>query len=150
AILALTNLHSLGWIHTPKIEAALQRVRLAQHWSMYAPQPMNSEGWLLLQGRFEDRPDTELFSGQLWSLDKPQDLSTHYGGMRWRKAIRAQMIDPTNRYREPMVIWACQHWSQVLADDPPTHISMVWVYEDSGPPERVTQVLPVGGMDCRK
>ena len=148
AILALTNLHSLGWSHTPKIEAALQRVHLAQHWNMYAPQPMGLEGWLLLQGRFENRPLTELFSGQLWSLDKPQDLSQHYGGMRWRKAIRAQMIDPTHRYREPMVVWACQHWSQVLPDDPPTYISMVWVFEASGPPERVTKVLPVGGMDC--
>lgn len=148
AVLALTNLHSLGWIHTPRVEAALDRARLAQHWNMYAPQPMDREGWLLLQGQFEHRPDTELFSGQLWSLDKPQDLSQHYGGMRWRKAIRAQMIDPTNRYREPMVIWACQHWSQVLADDPPTRINMVWVFEASGPPERVVQVLPVGGMDC--
>ncbi len=147
-VLALTNLHSLGWTHTPRIEAALHTVRLSQHWNMYAPQPMNREGWLLLQGQFAERPDTELFSGRHWSLDKPQDLSQHYGGMRWRKAIRAQMVDPTNRYREPMVIWACQHWSQVLPKDPPTHINMVWVFEASGPPERVTQVLPVGGMDC--
>lgn len=147
-VLLATNLHSLGWAPLPTVEATLDRLRLSQHWNMYAPEPMDREGWLLLQGQFEGRPDTELFSGQLWSLDKPQDLSSHYGGMRWRKAIRAQMIDPTNRYREPMVIWACRHWTRVLAEDPPTRINMVWVYEDSGPPERVTQVLPVGGMDC--
>lgn len=148
AVLLATNLHSLGWAQLPTVEATLDRLRLSQHWNMYAPEPMRREGWLLLQGQFAARPDTELFSGQLWSLDKPEGLSTHYGGMRWRKAIRAQMIDPTNRYRAPFVAWACQHWTQVLPEDPPKRITMVWVYEDSGPPERVTQVLPVGGMDC--
>ena len=80
-----------GW------SALKSTLRLDQKWSMFAPYPKKSDGWLVIPGLTEDGRLVNVFQpGRELSFAKPDSLfADYYQNYRWRKYLTRI---PTKRF----------------------------------------------------
>lgn len=70
-----------------RAEPALDITRTDQYWTMFAPDPRSTDGWLVADGRLENDSRVDAFHGGPVRWDRPPDVSDTYPTARWRKYI---------------------------------------------------------------
>ena len=72
-----------GWVRS-----YVATLGLSQYWSMFSPHPPRRDVWHLVPALKVDGVVVELLSGADVVLEAPVDGPRHYGGYRWRQAVR--------------------------------------------------------------
>jgi len=88
--------------------------RLDQKWSMFAPYPKKSDGWLVIPGVMEDGSLVNVFdSSSNVTFEKPDDLFVNfYNNYRWRKYLTRIPLERYEGYRSAYGGWLCRQWNE--------------------------------------
>ena len=77
--------------------------RMDQSWELFAPDPMKSEGWLVVEGELQDGEHVDLKNQTATLSDAPPPLiSTTYYNERWRKYL----MNIADGYQDQCFIYA--------------------------------------------
>lgn len=108
---------------------AMRALRLDQNWNMYAPTPMRDDGWMVVQVVMKDGRKVDLLrQGRKVSWSKPENVSRHYGGIRWQRVMRSLWERPYRHVREPYLRWACE---EARAFGDPDVVTMFYMREET-------------------
>lgn len=117
-----------------------------QHWSMFAPWPLLTDGWLEAPATLQNGSRIDAFHHEPVSWAKPTDVSREYPTARWRKYItrlRAGDAD-TRAFADAL----CTRWAQTH-EQSLTQVSIVYLAQptrlDGPEPIRRRHLLTV---DC--
>ena len=97
-----------GW------SALKSTLRLDQKWSMFAPYPKKSDGWLVIPGLTEDGRLVNVFQpGRELSFAKPDSMfADYYQNYRWRKYLTRIPTKRFEGYRSHYGGWLCRQWNE--------------------------------------
>ena len=89
-------------------------LRLDQKWSMFAPYPKKSDGWLVMAGVTEDGELVNVFDqGAAVTFAKPESMFVNfYTNYRWRKYLTRVGEKKYEGYRLPLGGWLCRQWNK--------------------------------------
>ena len=85
---ALWNLADLPGVHLPfpRPERLVSMLRLDQKWNMFAPRPLDEDGWYVIETELVDGTKVDLYrEGAPVSFEKPIRIAPTYPNARWRK-----------------------------------------------------------------
>lgn len=114
------NLHGIpqtDWRIPAVIPTVLDKLRLKQRWSMFAPHPLKTEGWVVIEGALEDGSAVDVYRGKLGRADtaRPDDMYQSYGNDRWRKFFDNLRRPEWQQARLYYARYLCRQWN---ADQP--------------------------------
>ena len=104
-------------INMPKGWYALKNtLRLDQKWSMFAPYPKKSDGWLVIPGVTEDGRLVNVFDAEgAVTFEKPESMFVNfYSNYRWRKFLTRIPTKRYEAYRAHYGGWLCRQWNEGL------------------------------------
>jgi len=128
-LVVLWNVQFLGYGEvagqdvTPEAaDSAIDLTRTDQYWTMFAPEPLSVDGWLVAPGTFPNGTRIDAFHGGRVTWDRPDDVSSTYPTHRWRKYLtglwRSGSVD-----RQLFADYLCGRY-----DDAWPHLTNVSVY----------------------
>jgi hypothetical protein len=88
-------------------------LRLDQYWDMFAPYPLNSDGWYVIRGKLRDGTVVDVYNRREGepSREKPADIARTYSDYRWRKYLSRTRIE---RYKRQLLHYGrylCGSWN---------------------------------------
>jgi hypothetical protein len=115
-VILLWNAASVGAVDTP--EAVESNVDPEQfRWNMFAPAPLNVDGWYVVPGRLESGERVDAFRGGPVEWDKPAEVDRTYPSARWRKYLQDVRWSEDRRLREEFAGYLCYRWNTTHEDD---------------------------------
>ncbi len=117
----------------PHINRDLVTVRntlgLWQKWNMFAPYPIRSSQWPIIEGIRKDGTRVDLFRDVLKPAPqgKPDDLSYNYSSYRWRKYLGRLYLKKFKNYRRQFASFECKRWNEMYKHDPKNRIAKVQI-----------------------
>jgi hypothetical protein len=94
-------------------EAILEYTGLWQYWDMFAPTPLQIDGWLTVRGHFEDGRDAELFALRP-QANGEQPPGIQWGpDMRWYKYVENVNDNRDDRLLRSLGRYTCQQYNTV-------------------------------------
>lgn len=95
-------------VHQPRhFRWLAEMTRVTQKWSMFAPKPMLTDGWLVTEAMLADGSRIDLQTGAPVTFAKPADAWRWTGGTRWRKFTaklhRSSMAERRQLYLDYLV-----------------------------------------------
>lgn len=88
---------SLKQLFTP----VANTMRLDQYWGMFAPKPMQDDGWFSLAALLDDGRRVDLFQdGRTHTYDRPADVVHMHKTARWAKYWMNLWMEKHGRYRK--------------------------------------------------
>ncbi|SDM55240.1 Vitamin K-dependent gamma-carboxylase [Halogranum gelatinilyticum] len=115
-LILLWNAASVGAVDTP--EAVESNVDPEQfRWNMFAPAPLNVDGWYVVPGRLESGERVDAFRGGTVEWDKPAEVDRTYPSARWRKYLQDVRWSGDRRLREEFAGYFCHRWNTTHEDD---------------------------------
>ncbi len=119
---------------TGLVRRVAMALRLDQNWNMYAPEPLTDDGWFVVDAVMPDGRRLDLLrGGEERSWRKPSDVSSHYGTLRWRKAMRAMWMRTSSEQRAPYLRWMCEQHLEA-GGERPDKVVLWYMLEESVPP----------------
>lgn len=126
-LVLLWNIRSLDWVKYKAIYPAeynfiLELVGLDQNWGMFAPYPMNWDGWYVIAGITKSGRTVNLSPGR--AVDepvtdvRPERIAAQYPNERWRKYMIFLATNENYLWRGPFTRAILNRWAAVNPDDP--------------------------------
>lgn len=110
------NAASVGAVDTP--EAVESNVDPGQlRWNMFAPAPLNVDGWYVVPGRLESGERVDAFRGGTVQWGKPTEVDKTYPSARWRKYLQDVRWSEDRRLRAAFASYLCHRWNAEHDDD---------------------------------
>lgn len=110
------NAASVGFVDTP--EAVESNVDPGQlRWNMFAPAPMNVDGWFVVPGRLESGERVDAFRRSSVDWDKPAEVDRTYPSARWRKYLQDVRWSGDTALRRGFAGYLCHRWNSHHEDD---------------------------------
>lgn len=78
---------------------------------MFAPDPLDTDGWYLMVGTTESGREVDAFYGGNLSWDRPPDLADTFPTARWRKYL-GNVMWHEEPIREGFVAYLCDRWER--------------------------------------
>jgi hypothetical protein len=91
----------------PLLSVPLRVSGLYQKWSLFAPNPIRGEGWVVVVGKRVDGADEDLLHGGPVSWSKPAEVSSLYPNWRWASYMRA-VAHRRPPVRKAFAGWLCR------------------------------------------
>lgn len=99
---------------TPDLSGWIDRLRLDQHWGLFAPYPRTSDGYYVIVANLADGAQIDLLSpNHELTWQKPDDVSGSYKTFRWRKYFRNLRRRSRRAYRRPYANYACRNYNRL-------------------------------------
>jgi hypothetical protein len=110
------NAASVGFVDTP--EAVESNVDPEQfRWNMFAPAPMNVDGWFVVPGRLESGERVDAFRRAPVDWDKPAEVDRTYPSARWRKYLQDVRWSGDTELQREFASYLCHRWNGTHEDD---------------------------------
>jgi hypothetical protein len=104
-------------------EPVVELTRTDQYWTMFAPDPLATDGWIVAPGLLANGSRVDAYDGGAVDWDRPPDVSATYPTNRWRKfAVGLWRYDTVRRER--FADYLCRRWNR----EHPTRLRNVTVY----------------------
>ncbi len=87
-------------------------LRFDQYWTMFAPLPLNEDGWYVMPGKLADGSKIDVFTNKPVTWQKPQNISAMYANQRWRKYLMNIWISKNAGHRLHYGRYVCRNWNQ--------------------------------------
>lgn len=101
-------------------------LHLDQYWGMFAPRPLDRDGWLVAEGQMENGLLLDLRTGQPVNWEKPGHLRDFYHNERWRKYLFFLFEQPDNAHRSLYCRYLGWQWNAAHAS--PWRIEWITLY----------------------
>lgn len=122
--------------------AIARTLRLDQRWDLFAPRPLQHDGWFVVVGVTRDGRELDLATGRAPAWTPPRPLRSLYPTVRWRRydaSLRRGRVDALRelvawRLREARGRWGVSDFARVtvvrvtVATRPPHEVSSEDVY----------------------
>lgn len=123
--------------------------RLAQHWWMFAPQPMMNDGWYAMKGVLEDGSTVNLWSpGEPLPIKKPPSVLDTYRNQRWRRYLMSLWEPYYAPYVRDLSHWLQRRWDEQYSEGKPERkvksVEIIYYIEETPPPDQIsTHITPM-------
>lgn len=108
---------------------------LAQHWSMFSPNPAKVDGWFIVAAMLEDGSQIDLYNnGQPLDWSRPDQIYRQHTNQRWRKYMMNLKEKKNRPHREPMSDYFCESWSERHPENPALRVGFGFAREVTPPP----------------
>lgn len=90
-------------------------LRLDQNWGMFAPAPLDRDGWYLIAGRFSDNTTADIFRYGVpvdTRVRTPEEIYEQYPNERWRKFMMNLQDDGFQPFRLYYGRYLCRWWNE--------------------------------------
>ena len=154
-LILLWNLQHLGLnevvdadVSPDETEWALELTRTDQYWNMFAPNPLNTDGWVVAPGLLENGSRVDAFGGGQLTFDRPPDVSATFPNARWRKYLsRLWRYDTV--HRDYFAEYLCDRWNRQRETrlENVTAVYMTQRTRIDGSPEPIDRVT-LAEVDC--
>lgn len=117
-------------------------------WNMFAPNPMQTDGWYVAAGRLSSGEAVDAFRGGPVRWDRPPDVSATYPNDRWRKYLKRLRYSDSPAQRRALAGYLCDRWDR-RHDDELVELSLVYVAQPTrldGP--EPTRRVELGNYSC--
>ncbi|WP_132058625.1 hypothetical protein [Halorussus amylolyticus] len=142
------NAAALGYVAVPDSGPAADASPADNSWDMFAPEPLETDGWYVVPGELESGERIDAFRGSAVEWDRPENVSRIYPDSRWRKYLvdlwRAEDADLTRGFAE----YLCWRWN-ADNDDELTRVEVHYVEQPTrldGP--EPTRRVELGRYSC--
>ena len=96
---------------------AVYAARTDQYWTMFAPEPMRTDGWYVVPGRLEDGDRVDALHDRPVRWETPRDVTATYPNARWRKYLVNLWRPGFSAYRPHLADHLCRRWSATHETD---------------------------------
>lgn len=90
---------------------AVHAARTDQYWTMFAPEPMRTDGWYVVPARLENGSRADALHGGPVRWAKPDDVTASYPNARWRKYLVNLWRPGFAPYRDHLADYLCRRWN---------------------------------------
>lgn len=90
---------------------AVHAARTDQYWTMFAPEPMRTDGWYVVPGRLENGERVDALHRRPVRWTKPDDVTASYPNARWRKYLVNLWRSGYVSYRPHLADHLCRRWN---------------------------------------
>lgn len=126
--------------------------RLDQYWSMFAPYPLEDDGWFVVSGKTASGKRINLLEpNKPVYYEKPTDFDRLYPGEKRRKLFLNFRGKSYAQYRSPYLQRQCTSWNEQHSHDPLISTSMEYVVERTKPNYQVEtgEIVMLATEQCR-
>ena len=106
----LSNVRQLDISRPSFISHIGATTRISQKWSMFAPHPIRTDGWLVAPGTLTDGSVVDVRSRAAVEWDKPKHVAESYDNNRWRKYLVNLKKDKQFERRIFYGKYICREW----------------------------------------
>ena len=89
---------------------------LEQEWSLFAPKPMEDDGWYVMPATFANGEKLDIHSGKPIAWSKPNDVYLTYRSMRWSKYLIDLWVPDQDDNLRQYSQFLCDRWNSQLDD----------------------------------
>ncbi|SEO28672.1 Vitamin K-dependent gamma-carboxylase [Halogranum amylolyticum] len=115
-VVLLWNAASIGVVDTPEVVES--NVDPGQfRWNMFAPAPLNVDGWFVVPGRLDSGERVDAFRGSDVDWEKPDEVDRTYPSARWRKYLQDVRWGGDTRLRRGFADYLCHRWNSDHEDE---------------------------------
>jgi hypothetical protein len=90
---------------------AVDLFRTDQYWTMFAPEPMRTDGWYVVPGRLADGSRVDALHGGPVRWAKPDRVQRSYPNARWRKYLVNLQRSGFAAHRPHLAGHLCRRWN---------------------------------------
>lgn len=130
----------------PKVWMAPARLlRLDQRWTMFAPKPLEEDGWFVVDAVDRKGKQRDLFrGGRLLSWQKPARVAEDFPNSRWRKYLMNLYSPELAQWRGHFVSRLLKGWNDTHgSDESITRLTWYFLMEKTGPDGEALTPEPV-------
>jgi hypothetical protein len=115
AYVLLDNLGSVKRTHLrvpEKLSGIGQMLRIHQHWSLFAPSPLRTYQWYLVEGRLRDGQELCIVNGVSIDCQQSGNNTPSLKNYRWRTYWRYVARDSEKELRPYLARYICDSWNR--------------------------------------
>ncbi len=102
------NAATYGLISTPN---AVPFDPNERRWDMFAPQPINVEGWYVAEAELENNSSIDALNGGEPEWQPPPELASMYPSHRWYAYLKDMRLPSNQGLQRYFLIYLCQRWN---------------------------------------
>jgi hypothetical protein len=112
-LVLLVNAQALGALTLPdETDPVVTATGVDQRWNMFAPNPLQSDGWYVVPGELENGTTVDALHGGEVTWERPPDLAATYPNARWRKYESNLQRDGYAGHRDDFATYLCSRWNR--------------------------------------
>lgn len=92
-------------------DPVVELTRIDQYWNMFAPNPIQTDGWYVVPARLENGSRVDALHGGEVRWDRPPDLADTYPNARWRKYLVNLWRRGYAEHRPYLGDYLCRSWN---------------------------------------
>ena len=124
---------------------------LSQAWTMFAPDPLDSDGWMVFPAELADGTRVDLYRGGPESYARPENVPASYGDTRWRNVLATIAAPEYKPFMPDVLRYLCLRWDREHpASQAAKHVAMIYMLEMTQPdnPAPPATKKPLFEADC--
>lgn len=112
-LVVLSNAQALGYTQVPDAgESVLETTEIDQNWRMFAPDPLQTDGWYVVPGELENGSEIDAMHESEVSWDRPPNGEAVYPNSRWRKYLSNVWSAGNENHRSYLGNYLCERWNR--------------------------------------
>lgn len=113
-LVVLWNVQTLGVGYgvPDRAEPAVHATQIDQRWSLFAPDPLSTDGWYVAPAYLVNGSQVDAYYRQEVRWDRPPDIADTYPNMRWRKYLTNLWRTGYGGHRPHFAEYLCQRWNR--------------------------------------
>ncbi|MFC4247026.1 HTTM domain-containing protein [Natribaculum luteum] len=146
-LVVLSSAQSVGYTQVPDHgETALDATKMEQHWQMFAPEPLQTDGWYVVPARLENGSEVDAYHGSQVDWDRPPSVEKTYPTSRWRKYLSNVWSGDNENHREYFSDYLCDRWNRQHE----TNVENLTLYYMRQPSEPYNETEPVYDVELHE
>jgi hypothetical protein len=128
-IVASNVLRYAGVARPPWMRWPTNILRLDQQWSLFAPDPSRTEGWLMTVIETDAGKEFDAFSGQEVDWNRPANLGALLPSGQWRKFLAAVRNPRFPKRAQLFAQWRVAEWQRQHPEIPARRVRLHYLWE---------------------
>ncbi|OAQ53644.1 hypothetical protein HTG_05135 [Natrinema mahii] len=146
-LILLSNAQALGYTQVPDAgETALEATETDQSWRMFAPEPLQTDGWFHAPADLENGSRVDAMHRSAINWNPPPSHEDVYPTTRWRKYLANVESGDNENHQSYVSNYLCERWN----DDHQTDIERLELYYMAQESDPYNETEPVTSIKLRE
>ncbi|WP_254523180.1 HTTM domain-containing protein [Natrinema caseinilyticum] len=138
-LVVLSNAQAVGYTQVPDPgQSVLDATETDQSWRMFAPEPLQTDGWYVVPGELENGSEVDAMYGSEVSWEPPPDGNAVYPNSRWRKYLSNVWGADNENHRSYLANYLCDRRNRTHRTD----LERIQLYYVAQPSEPYNETEP--------